>query len=186
VIISVRGASGAGKSHLVRTVFAKYATGGSVLLEYPPNPRRRQLQYGAIHMRGDARLFVPGHYKIANGGVDTIGDLDMAYDLIAKHHAIGCDVLYEGMNMTDGPKRLVELKQRDGWDCRVVLLDTSFDECVASVRERGHSISEKSIRKVYDKSYRDYERFLRAGLRCGVFTRAAAEREVMRWLTETY
>lgn len=186
MIVSVRGTNGAGKSHLVRTVFERYATDGGIKLQYPKIGRKKVRPYGAIFMRDKRRLFVPGHYEITNGGIDTIHSLPVAYDLIWKHHEIGCDVIYEGMNQ-DSATYLLALKKEYDWDVRVVLLSTPLAACVASARAQclavGHKINEETIRKIYAECERDYVKFADAGMRCARYNRETAAEEVFEWLT---
>lgn len=181
MIISVRGTSGAGKSYLVRAVTAAWATDGSVEIMYPA-PRKRK-PAGQIFRRGDRRLFVPGHYEIANGGIDTLPSLQYAYEMIYHHHEIGCDVLYEGKNMSDSTPPLIRLRDEYDWDARVVLLATGLEQCVEGVRKRGHKIAETSIAKTYRKCEKDFERFKAAGLICLKADREQAAQEILKWLT---
>jgi predicted kinase len=152
VIISLRGTNGAGKSTLVRAVVACYAQHADPLTA--PGRRKPLGQIWTRTAGPGAGLFVPGHYEIANGGVDTLRDLEEAYDLIRRYATRGHDVLYEGKNLSDGPTRLLELK-REGYDCCAVLLNVPLGTCVSSVRARGHSISEKTIERLWHKSHRD-------------------------------
>jgi predicted kinase len=159
VIISLRGTNGAGKSTLVRAVVARYAQHEDLT-----TPGRRRPVGRLWRRQGPGvGLFVLGHYEIANGGVDTLRSLDEAYEMIERYAAQGCDVLYEGKNMSDGPARLLQLHAR-GRDCHAVLLDLPLQRCVASVRARGHSIKESTIARLHAKSRRDCEALGRAGV----------------------
>lgn len=162
VIVSIRGTNGAGKSTLVRAVTARYASA------QPLTAPGRRKPAGQLWLRQGpgAGLFVPGHYEIANGGVDTLPDLDTAYDLIrtyANRRKPQCDVLYEGKNMSDGPARLLAL-HRAGYACHAVLLQLPLALCVASVRARGHSIKERTIERLWRKSIADCETLRAAGV----------------------
>lgn len=180
MIISVRGASGSGKTHLVRQVMREY-DGPRTTITYPAEERRRRPMGCVLGATPGPRLFVPGHYEIVNGGVDTLPTLDYAYRLIREHHELGFSVLYEGKNMSDGWQRVTEM-HASGLPVRVVLLTTPLSECVASVRARGHQISEKSIQRVYDKCLRDAEHMRARGVPCFRLSRERALSTVRGWL----
>jgi hypothetical protein len=124
---------------------------------------------------------VPGHYLIANGGVDTLRSLNEAYEMAERHHEQDMDVLLEGKCVSDGAARLIALRER-GADARAVLLSTSLEECVASVRARGHRIVEMTIRRTRDKCLRDLERMRAAGVETRVASRAGALSLIGEWL----
>jgi hypothetical protein len=181
MIISLRGTSGAGKSHLARAIFEQYETKRAIGAE----GRRQPLYtvYGRLLPDGIGRrtLMVPGHYNIPNGGVDTIDSLEEAYGLARWANGLGHDVLMEGKCMSDGAARIVE-RARAGADARVVHINTPLQECIASVRRRGHNISPQSVEKTYRKVERDIETILEAGLRVFVGDRAQCKREIEGWL----
>jgi hypothetical protein len=115
MIINIRGTNGAGKSTLVRKVMERYQT--ITQIEYPAEIKGRKgnrkiRPMGYLCATDVQRLFIPGHYEIANGGVDTIHNLEYAYKLILEHHSWGANVLYEGMNWHDSVKtRLLVLHE---------------------------------------------------------------------------
>ncbi len=174
MIISLRGTSGSGKSTLVRAVVARYEKHRSV---YEGDRKRPMYE---IHGRNpDGKVVItPGHYLIGNGGMDTLKSLDDAYKIARWADSCGHDVLMEGKNMSDGAGR-AEKMHAEGRDFRVVHLDVPVEECIASVRARGHSISEESIRKTDAKVRRDMEKFT-----CRIFSgdRAACLTKVVEWL----
>lgn len=161
-VISLRGTNGAGKSTIVRAVMDQYS-GKRVEIKYPG--RRKPVGYvlGVDDTRGLPGLFVPGHYEIANGGVDTLASLDDAYVLIRGHAELGMNVIYEGKNMSDGTVRLLELHKRKLPVC-AVLIDISVKDAVAAVRERGHKIKRETIEKLHAKCIRDVEKLDKAGV----------------------
>jgi hypothetical protein len=114
----------------------------------------------SIHGRNEAGrcLVTPGHYQIANGGVDTLSSLDEAYRIARWAARQDHDVLMEGKNMSDGVTLVNQLVEDEIAVC-VVVLNTPVNECVRAVRERGHKIAEKSILKTFDKVMRDVTKF---------------------------
>lgn len=188
VVVSLRGTNGAGKSTLVRAVTSR------LRLAYHDTAPGRRAPLGTVWWKpGDERssgvsgsLYVPGHYEIANGGVDTLPDLTTAYRAIADYAESKVDVLYEGKNLSDGPARLVALHndvREHGVQCCAVLVQPPLEQCVASVRARGHSIKEDTIERLYRKSITDCMALERYGVDVHRFTdRAAALRKVLELL----
>ena len=144
MIISLRGTSGAGKSHLVRRIMELYPNAHPEFVEFRAKP---------LYTVHSGRVAILGHYEIANGGVDTIRRLGEAYalasDLYMRYH-----VLMEGKNMSDGVKQVMALTGK-GYDIHVVHIDTPVDKCIESVRSRGHSIAERSIIRTHRKVLND-------------------------------
>ena len=179
MIISLRGTSGSGKSSLVRVITSHYDGGG-----VPFYVDGRKHCYYTIWTRpGGAgpSLMVPGHYEIANGGIDTLKTLDEAYALAREFDDRGHDVLMEGKNMSDGTRRLLALCA-ERRDARVVHLDVSPQRCLESVRARGHDIAMFSIRKTYEKCLRDMRKFTSADVTTFSGSRGSAREVVKRWL----
>lgn len=180
MIISLRGTNGAGKSTIVREIMSLYWT--KVAIEYFPDRRNPSGYLLRPRSIVGTPLFVPGHYEIANGGVDTLPSLDAAYELIQVHAVeMGCDVLYEGKNMSDGCTRLLELKEQ-GLPVGVVHLDIPVKKCVQSVRERGHKIKVETIERLAVKCAREAEQFEKQGVEVYSGDREGALRQVRRWL----
>ena len=174
MIISLRGTSGSGKSHLVRSVTSRYERHR----EWHKDGRLKP--YYVTHGRSATGrvLVVPGHYEIANGGIDTIKTLDEAYSIVRWAARQDFDVLMEGKNMSDGVGHIHGL-MCEKFDCRVVHLDVPVEQCIESVRERGHNIAEHSIRKTDAKVRRDMEKFT-----CKTFSgnREMCLSRVLEWL----
>jgi hypothetical protein len=154
MIISVRGTSGSGKSHLVRRVVALYTKHRDLMA--PPRVKPLYTLHGRT-VAGKC-LVTPGHYQIANGGIDTLKSLDEAYEIARWAARSGHDVIMEGKNMSDGVARVNELVA-EKFEVRVVVLNTDVATCLRDVRKRGHRIAEKSIKKTYDKVHRDAVNF---------------------------
>lgn len=148
MIISLRGTSGAGKSHLVRRIVKNYVSPYDVYTEGRSKP---------VYSIYDEKVAVLGHYMIANGGVDTLSDISYAYalavDLAKRYH-----VLMEGKNMSDGLKNITKLTLTH--EVHIVHITTPISKCISSVHERGHNIAEKSIIKTDAKIRRNVQVFI--------------------------
>jgi len=179
MIISLLGTNGAGKSHLVRRIMSFYPV--SRKLEYPG--RQKPAGYILTHNNiNEKHLYVPGHYEIANGGLDTLPSLPMAYELMRIHALeLGCNVLYEGKNFTDKPQNLLDLRDA-GLPIAVALIDEPLEDCVKAVRERGHKIQEKTIEALHRKSRRHYYDFQEEKVECFLGSREQVFAKVFRWL----
>lgn len=158
MIISLRGTNGAGKSTIVRQIMKSYST--MTQIEYPG--RRHPTGY-ILTSPGLVPLFVPGHYEIANGGIDTLQSLDYAYSLIETHAGLGMNVLAEGKNMSDGCARLHAMHLR-GMNVVAAHIDLSVKECTAAVRSRGHKIKIETIQKLHEKTIREMKKFAEDGV----------------------
>lgn len=179
MIISLRGTSGSGKTTIVRKITMLYDGDGS-----PTYVDGRRKAYYTTHTRGPGRpLVVPGHYEIANGGIDTLGTLDEAYAIAREADARGADVLMEGKCISDGPPHALNL-WREGRDVRIVHVCVPIGKCVRSVRNRGHNISPESIERTRAKCLRDVTTFRAMGmLHVRQEEREEAFRIVKWWLT---
>jgi hypothetical protein len=180
MIINLKGTNGSGKSTIVHQIIKSY--GIVNMVTYPLIERKRKpMGYLCWHKDSIRRLFVPGHYEIQNGGVDTLPDLEYAYKLILEHHQLGADVLYEGKNLSDGMKNIT-LMQHVGLDVRVIFLDLPLAACIRAVRKRGHMIAEETITKLYLKNLRDLEISRRAIEHTYHLTREEAKAKIQEWL----
>lgn len=139
MIISLRGTNGAGKSTIVREVMKDYTLRSPLMV----TGRMKPLGYH-LYDRGRPDLFVPGHYEIANGGIDTIRDLDSAYELIAEQSRRK-HVLYEGRNLTDKTQRVLRFQPSE---ISIIVLKYPVDLCIQAVRQRGHRIKEQTIQRI--------------------------------------
>lgn len=178
MIISLRGASGAGKTTLVRAILMKYSFHKERFEEGRKKP------YYVIHGGVDIRknLVVPGHYDIGNGGVDTLKSLDDAYDIARwADGAMKYHVLMEGKCMSDGTTHVLALAEEKR-DVRVVHINTDVPSCVASVRQRGHNIAEASIIKTSRKVAANMETFKCKGIQTFSGNREDCLTTVASWL----
>lgn len=178
MIISLRGASGSGKSTLTRRITAMYDSDHEPI--YVDGRRRA---YYTVHRRSAGRsLLVPGHYDIANGGMDTLDDLDEIYGMALNADSDGHDVLMEGKCMTDGRRHALRLHEQLRSDFRVVHIDLPLRSCVGAVRQRGHHIAEHSIARTREKILRDVGHLRACGVSVFQGNRAECLETVKRYL----
>jgi hypothetical protein len=140
VIVLILGTNGSGKSTLVRNVLdsCEYRT------PLHREGRVRPFGYMVRRRRPDKPFFVLGHYEIANGGLDTMST-DEAFGL-AERYARQTKILLEG-NRAASVGRLSPLTRMFPGRLHVVRLTTPVEQCVQSVRDRGHDIAERVIVK---------------------------------------
>jgi len=177
VIISLRGTNGAGKSTIVRSILHE-----SHFTEIRSEDRRKPVGYICSPRDHHAmkKTFIPGHYEIQNGGIDTLKSLDAAYDMIRSHWLSGHHVLYEGKNMTDRTSRIREFPVTE---VIIIVIDHPVELCIEAVRARGHSIRQQTIEKIARYSAIDADRLAVAGYEVLRLDRDAAiekVREVIR------
>lgn len=172
VIISIRGTMGAGKSTLVRRVMDRL---GTPVPFYPEGARVPS------YLAFDSGISVLGHYNnVKCCGVDTIANLGIAYALAEHLHQTRGTVIMEGRCDGDGPRRISELAAR-GIDCRVLVLTTDIDTCVAGVKARGAKIQRSRIESNHRKILGHV--FSVPRVFCG--DREQCYREAMTWLNLT-
>jgi len=153
MIVSLRGTNGSGKSTIIRSVMKMY----EIVEPIRVPDRRKPIGY---KLDIPTSLYIPGHYEIANGGIDTLKSLDEAYDLIRHHHDAGFNVLYEGKNRTDGATRLMKF---DPCEVTIIIVDHPVHLCVESVRARGHAIKVETIEAIARKTTAQERIFTEAG-----------------------
>jgi hypothetical protein len=173
VIVNIRGTNGAGKSHIVRQILLEMGENVPIFGQQK-NPIG--LSYGG--------LFVAGHYSIGNGGFDTLRcDVADAWELVADMARTYDRVLCEGKNQSAD----VDYAVRAALDCEltVVHLTTTLEQCVASVRARGHTLAADSVARTYRKCERDANALARAGIQVLRLNREDALAETRRLLCLT-
>ncbi len=138
MIIQVRGTSGSGKSTLVRRIMERYP------VREPIHEGRRKQPWG-YHLSAhgpECRLYVPGHYEIECGGMDTLPRLSDAMPaVLAEHELWGRDVLMEGLLASEDVRHLLALRDKMGLvpdhpALVVIHLTTPIEECLKSIQER--------------------------------------------------
>lgn len=134
MILSIRGTSGSGKTHLARLLLRSPGIYGPPV---PHHVERRKQPYFYIrpHLNGGRDLVVLGHYESATGGVDTISGNDIPFELVREHYAKDRDVFMEGLLLSAEQHRTAKLHE-DGLPVRLFYLNTSLEDCLQSVRDR--------------------------------------------------
>lgn len=127
-IISVRGTSGSGKTHLVRAVWGKFKTAEPTFRE----GRKRPIFY-ALKRPGRKRpLYVLGSYETVCGGCDTIKTADEVFELIEQLSPLG-DVMYEGLLLSGEVRRSLTLPQKTAHH---VFINLPLEKCLSQVNSR--------------------------------------------------
>lgn len=136
-IITIRGTSGSGKSTLARRIMELYPHRESIHRGTRKNPLYYDFHRAKPgEVASGAPLRVLGHYETATGGGDTISDgLDFIASLAQEGADAKMDVLYEGLVISSDFKRIVDFHNK-GIPTLIVVLNTSLQECLDSVRER--------------------------------------------------
>lgn len=139
-IVMVRGTSGSGKTWLVRAVMKQCDVTGTLVGTHPVNGREIVTGY-IMYTPSGRELVVLGRYgKSACGGCDSMswrGSADFLCDLVHQHHRLNRGVLMEGLIVsTWGLQRLRDLNEDTGGAVHLAYLDTSLEDCLASVRAR--------------------------------------------------
>lgn len=131
MIINIRGTSGSGKSTIIRHLLDE----GTDMARFKMPFRKQPYGYSFTHPHLNGRIAVPGHYESACGGCDTLPSYDSIFDRVREGQA-NCDhVIFEGLLVSEEVKRTQQLHD-DGFDLRVILLETPVEVCLASIRAR--------------------------------------------------
>lgn len=133
MIIQIRGTSGSGKSTIVKELMEEKALSGSKL-RVTEEGRRQPLGY--IVSGGGPQIAVPGHYETACGGCDTLPSYDRIFELIRQSRAMGWNVLFEGLLVSEEVKRTFQLHQDYPGELVVIFLNTPVEVCLESIRAR--------------------------------------------------
>lgn len=152
MIVSLRGTNASGKTHLVRSIMARFPKKEEVRL----TGRRKPVGY-RLHGIG-APLFIPGHYEPTGqvGGTDTLMDTEEIYRLIWEAYDTGYNVIFEGRNTSQGLK-LTTLFSKD--QAEIVIIDHPLSECIHAIKERGASMTVESIKRIARKIAEDETKF---------------------------
>ena len=136
MIVNIAGTNGSGKTYVVRALLEQ----SKLVQKVPGNDVWKE--FGRLVELAPGRtIFVLGRYdSFDTGGADTIKDPELIYKLIFEHAAKGEDVVYEGsyaMNHMRGIDMVNKMKKANIPVC-VLLLQTTLEECKASINERRH------------------------------------------------
>jgi len=110
IIVQVSGASGSGKTHLMRSVMAPLGAPMRVRPKDDPTKRKPSLLVWPKH-----KLAVIGHYDVSCGGCDTIKSRSRPFELARMAVDDGLNVLMEGLFVSQELHRVVALTH-DGYE----------------------------------------------------------------------
>ena len=130
MIINIRGTSGSGKTTLINKIRALYAHSDPIFIP----KRKRPIRY-RLEATDGSTLSLIGHYETACGGCDTITECQEVFNLIHVARQETDHVLFEGLLIAADVNRTVMLSMEVD-DLEVIHLDTSLQECLASVNLR--------------------------------------------------
>jgi len=129
VIINVRGANGSGKTTAVRSVLNEYQTRKPHFVEGRSKPL-----YYTCESPGLLPVKILGSYELVSGGCDNIPEVETVFTLARMLADGGANVIFEGILAQHSSTRLLDLHRVHPVD--VLVLTTSQDDCVASVKDR--------------------------------------------------
>ena len=142
VILNPRGASGSGKTELVRRILAEYGwrrhawlAGADGVEPFYREGRRSPFGYRLAHPLGGRPLVVVGHYEATSGGCDTIraadGGLEEIIRRAAAYAATGHDVVLEGLRLSSEYERSAALARSHR--LHVLRLTTPPERCARNL-----------------------------------------------------
>lgn len=134
MILSVRGTSGSGKTHIAKRLLTSAGIYGDPVPHHIPR-RKQPYFYIRPHLSGGRDLVILGHYESATGGVDTISGNDIPFELAREHFSKDRDVFMEGLLLSAEQHRTAKLHE-DGIPVRLFYLNTTLEDCLASVQAR--------------------------------------------------
>ncbi len=142
-VISLIGASGSGKSTIVRELMKRYAR---IEQQFIPG-RKRDISSRLFREGEGSPLFVPGTYSIATGGCDTIPQgMDFIYEMVNRELDAGYDVILEGLVVSSDVTRCIDLKNRHS--LLIIEITTPIEICLEGIRSRrAVKAAEKSAKK---------------------------------------
>lgn len=186
MIINIRGSHGSGKSTLVRSVRDLYDTQTPTMIP----KRQRPLGYACRSSTGRLPpLYVVGSYETPTGGCDTIGSIEMIFELVTSMAEHG-HVIFEGIVAQHSAGRLLDVAMARPGEVTVIALSTPAELCVSSVEsrrvERGQlePLDPKNVIKEYKSVLSSTARLRRDGLPVLELSRFEAFVHVQNMLTE--
>lgn len=145
MILNIRGTNGSGKSTLVRQVMEKFLHRAVYGVLGPKRPEAH-----CLTVSNDKFIYVLGPYHIPSGGVDNVQPYESIPLLIEKYAAKG-HVIFEGILVSMSKGQVGICLEQWGKQSVLLFLDTSVEECIASVhRRRGDDKESKHLAKHYE------------------------------------
>lgn len=182
MIINIRGTSGSGKSTIVRD-----ALGFGARTSFREPLRKQPLGYLISNPGRAGNFCVLGHYESACGGCDTLPGYDRIFELVREGLGYAPNVIFEGLLVSEEVKRTRQL-HADGFDVRVILLETPVEECLASIRARREArgdarpLKEDNTRNRVATIQRSCQKLEEAGVPVFRGSRVEAAFMVRQWL----
>jgi hypothetical protein len=130
-IIKIHGASGAGKTTAVRSLF-EHAMSTGIL----HGPKGKIEAYNLVLPGVYKHVYVIGSYENNCGGVDTISDYRDVLALVDHYHLLGGHVVFEGLLQSTYYGAMGEHSRQYGNDYVYAFLDTPKEVCVERVNAR--------------------------------------------------
>lgn len=148
MIINIRGTSGSGKSHLVRSLMECYDS----RLRVMQDGRKQPIGYLLDSSVSGRRLAIPGHYETDCGGCDTITNMEQIFQEVRVAHRVGYDVVFEGLLVSADIQRTLAL-HTEGLPLLVIALSTPLEECLASVNSRREGAFQRRLERVRAENF---------------------------------
>lgn len=180
MIVSVRGPCGSGKSTLVKRITKEYHD------SFKNYRHGRKKPWSVVHtMKGRPPLYVPGHYEIECGGLDTVKEtaLSAAYEDMKDAVIGGAHVLCEGATTWDSANNLLDLSKYV--DTRIAFLTTTVEECERGLRAKKPDITPHRLFELMRRGrvMRDFDWLVSHGVEAYCLDREKLFDLVMEWLS---
>ena len=140
-VVNIRGTSGSGKTHLVRSFLDAHRIPGDGKLGIEPvreEGHRHPVGY-LVKRYGKRDVFVAGQYETECGGCDGFsgqGALDFIYDLVERQVTqYDRHVLFEGLIVCSDFRRTADLVSQE-FPIEILLLSTPLEQCRANIDAR--------------------------------------------------
>lgn len=174
--INIRGTSGSGKTHLVRTmlnhVTSKEGLASGCELTFVKSDIREECGY-LIKRPGHRDIWVMGSYEGPTGGCDTISgqlSLDRIYDKVERTVTVDHrHVLFEGLIVCSDARRTKDLVS-EKFPLHVILLNTPLEQCKKNIdarraaKEKGPLEDHRNTEQKYNGNLESVARFASAGV----------------------
>lgn len=165
IVVQVRGASGSGKSRLVRDWVTehgpptKYMMSGAANFGLGHIDCAASRPYALACPNGGKPVIVPGHYEAPGGGADMIKNVRHIYDVVDQALFWERNVLVEGLFLSKDVKALEERYPAPYPYLRVLYLDLPLEFCEESVQQRRESLGrERRPLRQHTNDWKDVRR----------------------------